>query len=170
MGTVSRALTSSTTQTVAGSTFVGGGVLAGLFAFLRAAFPEKLPWSVETDAELVVLLSTVVIPILSRMVASVRGKLKRLKHIDRAGVAFLLCIALALGAVSCTTTQTLPDGTIVVTTPDWSAIYSGVEAALAQYERIEARRDAARDAGDAERAARLDAILAAIADAVERAD
>ncbi len=82
---------------------------------------------------------------------------------------WLLCVALALAAMGCTTTSTLPDGTIVVTTPDWSAIYTGVEAALAQYERIEARRDAARAAGDAERAERLDAILDAIMAAVEDA-
>jgi hypothetical protein len=83
---------------------------------------------------------------------------------------WILCIALALGALGCATTTTAPDGSIVVTTVDWRAVFETVDAALERYERIEARRDAARAAGDAERAERLDAILAAISEAVERAD
>lgn len=82
----------------------------------------------------------------------------------------LICTALALCGFGCTTTSTLPDGSIVVSTTDWQAVFATVDAALERYERIEARRDAAREAGDAERAARLDAILEAIAEAVERAD
>lgn len=145
---------------------VGVGMVVAAIQWLRAQYPGYVLWSPEADMAIEAAVIAVVGPYLGRLVAFLRNPDK----LRRAGILALLLCAGLTGLQGCTTTQTLPDGTISVTTTDWSAVFATVDAALERYERIEARRDAARAAGDAERAARLDAILAAISDAVERAD
>lgn len=156
-----RAARSRTTQ----NGVVGVGLVVALLEALRARWPEYVLWSPEADVVIEGAVIAVLGPYVGRLVAFLRDPSK----LRRAGIlALLLCVGLT-GTQGCTTTSTLPDGTVVVTTTDWQAVFQSVDAALERYERIEARRDAARAAGDAERAERLDAILAAIAEAVDDA-
>lgn len=145
---------------------IGVGMVVAALQALRAKYPEYVLWSPDADALIEGAVIAVVGPYLGRLVAFLRDPSK----LRRAGILMVIASVglMGLGVQGCQTTSTLPDGSIIVTTTDWQAVFATVDAALERYERLEARRDAARAAGDAERAARLDAILAAIADAVER--
>lgn len=63
---------SATTATVAGAAASSGGAIYGVIAFLRSAFPDYMPFGPESDAAVVVVISTVLTPLLSRLVASIR--------------------------------------------------------------------------------------------------
>jgi hypothetical protein len=69
------ALKSKTTWTVAGSTATGGAAIVTLLTLARSIWPGKVPWEEAADPEVVALLSTLVVPTLSRLVARLRGKL-----------------------------------------------------------------------------------------------
>lgn len=70
------ALQSSTTQNVAGGVIVSGGAVAGAFGFIRSAWPDALPWGVENDTAVIVVLTSVIGPMLSRVIAMVRDRYK----------------------------------------------------------------------------------------------
>jgi len=63
---------SATTATVAGAAASSGGAIYGVIAFLRSAFPDYMPFGPESDAAVVVVVTTVLTPLLSRLVASIR--------------------------------------------------------------------------------------------------
>ena len=70
------AVTSTTTQNVAGGVVVSGGTIAGACAFVRSAWPDALPWGSEGDAALVVVLTTIIGPLVSRVIAMIRDRYK----------------------------------------------------------------------------------------------
>lgn len=151
------------------NSILGVGSIVAVIQFLRTRYPEYVLWNSEADALIEGALIAVVGPYLGRAIAFLRAHFSDdIPKLRKAGLlALLMTVGLSIGVVGCTTTSTLPDGTIIVKTTDWQAIFDGVDAALERYERIEARRDAAEAAGEAEKAARLDAILVAITKAVE---
>lgn len=75
MSMLSKTLKSKTTKTVAGSTAASGGLVVGLLTFLRATWPDKMPWEESLDADIVAVVTTVVAPVVSRLIAGMRGKL-----------------------------------------------------------------------------------------------
>lgn len=70
------AVNSTTTQNVAGGVVASGATIAGAFGFVRAAWPDALPWGAEADPALVVVLTTVVAPVVSRIFAFWREPVK----------------------------------------------------------------------------------------------
>lgn len=70
------AVNSTTTQNVAGGVVASGGAIAGAIGFVRAAWPDVLPWGAEADPALVVVLTTVVAPVVSRIIAFWREPVK----------------------------------------------------------------------------------------------
>ena len=71
------ALNSETTQNVALGGLSGAGGIAGLLLTVRQVLPDVLPWSVDADAGIVALVSTVAVPLLSRLIAFRRKPGKR---------------------------------------------------------------------------------------------
>ena len=70
------AVQSTTTQNVAGGIAVSGGAIAGAFGFVRSAWPDALPWGVENDPAVIVVLTSVIGPMLSRVIAMIRDRYK----------------------------------------------------------------------------------------------
>jgi len=68
-------LKSKTTQTVAGSVGVVGGLCWAVLRFVRDVYPDTLPWSPDMDAAIVAAVTTAVAPLVSRAVAWLRGKI-----------------------------------------------------------------------------------------------
>lgn len=60
---------STTTQNVAGGVVLSGGTLAGVFGFVRSAWPTALPWDASADPAIVTVLTAVLGPLLSRAIA-----------------------------------------------------------------------------------------------------
>jgi len=68
-------LRSKTTQTVAGSVGVVGGLCWAVLRFVRDVYPEILPWTPDMDAAIVAAVTAAIAPLISRAVAWWRGKL-----------------------------------------------------------------------------------------------
>lgn len=97
---------SSTTKNVALGTGTGTGALAVVLTYIRTKWPGVLPWSPEEDAIVIAALAIVIVPLLSRWFAS---KL----NAKRGLLPILLCCFLLQNCV--TTTETLPNGTVIST-------------------------------------------------------
>jgi len=65
-------LQSRTTRAVAASTLAGGGTIVGVLAFARSQ--GWLPWDAGADSSVAVVLSTVVVPVVSRFLKKKLGK------------------------------------------------------------------------------------------------
>lgn len=63
---------STTTQNVAIAGASGAGSVAGVLLLLRTNWPDLLPWGPEADAGIIALVTTVVVPVLSRVIAFLR--------------------------------------------------------------------------------------------------
>ena len=105
---------SRTTATVAASTGTTGGIAFAALTFLRGRV--DLPWGPEGDAAIVAILTTIIAPLLSRLIAKYR---KAGDTVGPAALGFLLCGlagVMTLMAAGCATTQVLgPDGTVIET-------------------------------------------------------
>lgn len=104
---------SRTTATVAGATGTTSGLVFAFLTFLRGR--TDLPWEPEGDAAIVAVVTTILAPLLSRLIAKYR---KGGDTIKPAALGFLICgVAALLGGcvlAGCMTTQVLgPDGTIL---------------------------------------------------------
>ena len=62
-------ISSKTTQNVAGGTVLGAGGPAGIMLFIRQTWPAFDWWPVEADAAIIAVLTTVLIPAISRTIA-----------------------------------------------------------------------------------------------------
>lgn len=62
-------LQSRTTQNVAAATVTTGGTVAGIIAGIRAIWPDLLPWDESVDVSVSVVLTTVIVPLVSRAIA-----------------------------------------------------------------------------------------------------
>ena len=72
-GKVMKDITKSrTTQNVAAGSAASGGLAYGLLAALRSAAPGLLPWDEVHDVAVAVVATTVLAPLLSRIIAFVR--------------------------------------------------------------------------------------------------
>lgn len=161
-------LQSNTTRAVAGATAVGGGGVMGLLAWLRSL--GALPWGEDQDAAVAVVITTFVVPVLSRLIKRAIDAIKGGK--PKGGYTFLpllLCVLIPLAG--CITT-THPDGsvtrqadiaaTIAITEQTLHLMESSYAMYLEQAERgnaIEAARAEARAAEQAERMAALRELL-----------
>ena len=105
---------SKTTATVAGATGTTGGVVFALLALLRGQ-GVSLPWEADADTAIMAVVTTVVAPLISRLVA----KWRKGDGVSGAALGFLLCgLAglMSLGAAGCNTTPVLgPDGEVIGT-------------------------------------------------------
>jgi len=104
---------SKTTATIAGATGATSGIIFAVLAALRGRV--ALPWEPEGDTAIVAVLTTVIAPLLSRLVAKYR---KGGDTIKPAALGFLLCgFAAAIAgcvATGCAKTHILgPDGTVI---------------------------------------------------------
>jgi len=63
---------STTTQNVAMGAVTGQTVAMGLIAGIRTTFPDLLWWEPDMDTAVVQVLSVILIPLLSRFIASIR--------------------------------------------------------------------------------------------------
>lgn len=62
-------LQSRTTQNVAAATVTTGGTVAGVIAGARAVFPDLIPWNESADVSVAVVITTVIAPLVSRLIA-----------------------------------------------------------------------------------------------------
>ena len=66
---------SRTTRHVAAGTAAGvgsGGLVLALLGWVRATWPDVLPWPVDADVALAGLITTILAPLLSRFIATQR--------------------------------------------------------------------------------------------------
>lgn len=104
---------SRTTATVAGATGATSGIIFAVLAALRGRV--DLPWEPEGDTAIVAVLTTVIAPLLSRLVAKYRNTGDTVKP---AALGFLLCgVAAAIAAcvaTGCSKSHVLgPDGSVI---------------------------------------------------------
>jgi len=93
---------STTTQNVAGGTILGAGGPAGIMLFVRQTWPEFNWWPVEADAAIIAVLTTVLIPMISRAIAFSREPEKARKSINNQFriLPFILAPAMAAATLS----------------------------------------------------------------------
>jgi hypothetical protein len=163
---------SKTTATIAGATGATSGIVFAILTALRGRV--DLPWDPEGDTAIVAVVTTVIAPLLSRIVAKFR---KGGDTIKPAALGLLLCgFAAALGmclVTGCAKSQILgPDGTVLEVR--WNADRDLIEhvAALALnpelyregwelYKEIVAHRQAAKTAETKEEREALEAKIQA---------
>lgn len=128
---------SATTQNVAVGTAAGGGAVALVLSWVRSTW--GLPWDASADTSVIVVLTAVIGPLLSRLVAFWRDPAKRTggEGVSKTpALLVFLCAGLfaagALGgcaSMAPTVTTTAPDGT-VTTRIDTEALVQLAQAQL----------------------------------------
>jgi hypothetical protein len=74
---MSNVVTSKTTQNVTMGTAASGGAIYGVIAFLRSYAPNIVFWGEDADAGIVVVATTIIAPLVSRIIAMVRNPEKK---------------------------------------------------------------------------------------------
>ena len=144
---------SNTTRTVAEGTAVGGGGVASVLVLLRSL--GWAPWPEAADEAVFVVVSTVVIPVVSRVIARIKqamAKRRQNRALGTAGLVLAL-VGASLLCGGCATTIT-PDGSRT-TSVDVDAARLLMADALAVYQSLDEQRAAAEAAEDAQEAERL---------------
>lgn len=70
------AVSSTTSQNVAGGAAASSGGAYMVLAFIRSAWPQALPWTVENDAAAIVIATTLIAPLFARVLAFLRHRYK----------------------------------------------------------------------------------------------
>lgn len=153
---------SKTTATIAGSTATAGGMAYAIMQGIRGQWPTAVPWGLEGDAVVVALITTVLGPLLSRLVARLRkgnAASSGIAHFSLLYIGATLALAALVVLGGCAHTIQHPDGRVEVYSLDANqvqmlataaAVYGPhlFESAMTMVDRInelEAQRQAAKD-------------------------
>ena len=98
---------SETTKNVLAGATVGAGGSMLIVNLIRQFAPDLLPWPADYDTEVLAGFTIFVVPFLSRAIAFLRDKSKKLRNAAKA----IMMLAIVVGFTACVTT-THPDGRI----------------------------------------------------------